>query len=115
SGNSAKADRTWSDWSEPLTNAAGARISSPNARYIEWKVEMAGTGGATPILNNVTLAYLPQNSPPVVRSVNVSTQSSAVQRARGADDQRADSDRQHAARGHGRGGEVHGRQRARGV
>ncbi|HEY2013479.1 MAG TPA: hypothetical protein VGH38_08265 [Bryobacteraceae bacterium] len=75
SGNSAKPDRTWSDWSEPLTTASGSRIASPNARYIEWKAELAGTGGATPILNSVTLAYLPQNSPPVVKSVNVVTQS----------------------------------------
>ncbi|HLK67600.1 MAG TPA: hypothetical protein VKU19_29390 [Bryobacteraceae bacterium] len=78
SGNSSKPDRTWSDWSEPLTSAADSRISSPNARYIQWKVEMAGTGGATPILNSVTLAYLPQNSPPVMKSVNVTTQATAV-------------------------------------
>ena len=45
SGNSAKPDRTWSDWSEPLTVPAGSRISSPNARYIQWKVEMAGGAG----------------------------------------------------------------------
>ncbi len=78
SGNSAKPDRTWSDWSEPLTAPSSSRISSPNARYIQWKVEMAGAGGVTPILNSVTLAYLPQNSPPVVRSINVVTQAVAV-------------------------------------
>ena len=78
SGNSAKPDRTWSDWSEGLTVASGSRISSPNARYIQWKVEMAGTNGATPVVNSVTLAYLPQNSPPVVHSVNVVTQAVAV-------------------------------------
>jgi hypothetical protein len=61
-----------------MTNSVGSRITSPNARYIEWKVEMAGTGGATPILNSVTLAYLPQNSPPVVKSINVTTQSAAT-------------------------------------
>ena len=78
SGNSAKPDRTWSDWSEPMTSPAGSGITSPNARFIEWKVEMAGTGGATPIINSVTLAYLPQNSPPVVKSINVTTQSAAT-------------------------------------
>lgn len=75
SGNSAKPDRTWSDWSQPLTNPSGSPITSPNARYIEWKAEMTGTNGATPILNSVTLAYLPQNSPPVLKSINVITQS----------------------------------------
>jgi hypothetical protein len=81
SGNSAKADRTWSEWSEPLTNASGSPITSPNARYIEWKVEMAGTAGATPLLNSVTLAYLPQNSPPVVKSINVISQTAATTQA----------------------------------
>jgi hypothetical protein len=74
SGNSAKPDRTWSEWSDPLTNPEGSRITSPNARYIEWKLEMAGTAGVTPVLNSVTLAYLPQNSPPVVKTINVVTQ-----------------------------------------
>jgi hypothetical protein len=79
SGNSAKPDRTWSDWSGPLSDAAGSAIASPNARYIEWKAEMTGTNGNTPILNSVTLSYLPQNSPPVVKSINVSTQTAATQ------------------------------------
>jgi hypothetical protein len=74
SGNSARPDRTWSEWSAPLTQAASSPITSPNARYVQWKVEMTGTGGATPMLDAVTLAYLPQNSPPVVRSINVTSQ-----------------------------------------
>jgi outer membrane protein assembly factor BamB len=78
SGNSARPDRTWSEWSAPLTDAAGSRIASPNARYIEWKLELSGAGGASPVLNSVTLAYLPQNSPPVVKSINVMTQAMAV-------------------------------------
>jgi hypothetical protein len=78
SGNSAKPDRTWSDWSEPLANAAGSPISSPNARYIQWKVDFTGSGGVTPILDSVTVAYLPRNSPPVVKSINVVSQSAAL-------------------------------------
>jgi len=73
-GNSAKPDPTWSDWSEPLNESAGSRIASPNARYIQWRAEMTGTGGSTPVLDSATLAYLPQNSPPVVKSINVTTQ-----------------------------------------
>ena len=84
SGNSSKPDRTWSDWSEPLSVSAGSRISSPNARYIQWKVEMTGTGGATPSLNSVTLAYLPQNSPPVIKSINVITQAAPTIQAKAA-------------------------------
>ena len=74
SGNSSKPDKTWSDWSEPLSDPAASRIASPNARYIQWKAEFSGAGGVTPILDNVTLAYLPQNSPPIVKSINVTLQ-----------------------------------------
>jgi hypothetical protein len=90
SGNSAKPDRTWSDWSEPMKEPAGSRITSPNARYIQWKAELTGAGGATPVLDTVTLAYLPQNSPPVVRSISVATQAApGSQTARPASTQTA--------------------------
>jgi hypothetical protein len=81
SGNSARPDRTWSDWSGPLTASASSRITSPNARFIQWKVEMSGTGGATPVLDSITLAYLPQNSPPVVHSVSVISQAQLISSA----------------------------------
>jgi hypothetical protein len=74
SGNSAKPDKTWSDWSEPLTDASGAVIPSPTARYIQWKTDFSGNAGASPVLTNVTLAYLPQNNAPQVKSINVVTQ-----------------------------------------
>ncbi len=48
SGNSANPDRTWSEWSEPLANAAGSPVSSPNARYIQWKAELTGANGGDP-------------------------------------------------------------------
>jgi len=77
-GNSAKPDRTWSDWSAPLKDSAASIISSPNARYIQWRAEFSGSGGVTPVLDNVTLAYLPQNSPPVLKSINVTLQMAPV-------------------------------------
>ncbi|MGA7234619.1 MAG: hypothetical protein WBY44_02995 [Bryobacteraceae bacterium] len=74
SGNSARPDRTWSEWSAPLTDPTGSRIVSPNSRFIQWKLEMTGAGGTTPVLNSVALAYLPQNSPPALKSINVVSQ-----------------------------------------
>jgi hypothetical protein len=71
SGNSARPDNTWSDWSEPVTNPAGVAIVSPNARYIQWRAEFTGTAGSAPALDDVIIAYLPQNSPPVVKSLVV--------------------------------------------
>jgi hypothetical protein len=77
-GNSLRPDKTWSDWSSPLTNAAGSKISSPNARYIQWKAEFTGSENKTPVLENVNVAYLPQNSPPVLKSITVVTQLAAT-------------------------------------
>jgi hypothetical protein len=69
SGNSARPDATWSDWSGPMTGAANAEISSPNARYIQWRAEFTGGAGSAPGLDDAIVAYLPQNSPPVVKSI----------------------------------------------
>jgi len=71
SGNSARPDKTWSDWSAPLTNAQDSLIRSPNARFIQWRASLDGSGAA---IENVSVAYLPQNNPPVVRSISVTMQ-----------------------------------------
>jgi hypothetical protein len=83
-GNSLRPDKTWSDWSAPLADPAGSRISSPNARYIQWKAEFAATQGKTPSLGNVSVAYLPQNTPPVLKSITVSSQFAAAGAAKSA-------------------------------
>ncbi len=70
-GNSARADKTWSDWSEPLTDPKDSLIRSPNARFIQWRASLDGPGAA---IENVNIAYLPQNNPPVVRSITVTMQ-----------------------------------------
>jgi hypothetical protein len=77
-GNSARPDKTWSDWSEPLTDAQDSLVRSPNARYIQWRANLEGPGAA---VENVSLAYLPQNNPPVVRSISVTMQNSAQKAA----------------------------------
>jgi hypothetical protein len=74
-GNSARPDKTWSDWSTPLTDPNHSLIPSPNARYIQWRAELTGDH---PAVENVTVAYLPQNTPPVIRSINVTTQAAAA-------------------------------------
>jgi hypothetical protein len=65
SGNSLRPDPTWSDWSDPISSPAS--VSSPNARYIQWKAELRGSAA----LGEVTIAYVPQNMPPVVKSISV--------------------------------------------
>ncbi len=74
SGNTARPDKTWSEWSAPLTDPEGSLISSPSARFIQWRARFTGPGGRSPVLDSVTLAYLPQNARPKVTSITVSTQ-----------------------------------------
>jgi hypothetical protein len=66
-GNSARPDSTWSDWSAPVT--APAVITSPNARYVQWRAEFSE---ASAEIFSVRIAYLPQNAPPVIHSISVS-------------------------------------------
>lgn len=79
SGNSARPDATWSDWSEPISSPANNRITSPNARFIQWRVEMKPGGGPGPIVDSVAVSYQPQNGRPVVRSIQVTPQWAAAQ------------------------------------
>lgn len=74
SGNSARPDKTWSDWSAPVLDPKGSPVASPNARFVQWRSDFTGSGANSPLVSGVTLAYLPQNNPPVVRSINVTTQ-----------------------------------------
>ena len=73
-GNSARPDKTWSDWSEPLSEPKGSVISSPNARFVQWQAELkSSTEAVSPSITGVTVSYLPQNNAPVIKSLNVTT------------------------------------------
>jgi hypothetical protein len=69
SGNTETPDETWSAWSDPYTSS-GSQITSPKARYLQWRVVLNGSGEG-PILTSITAAYLQRNLRPVVRSINV--------------------------------------------
>ena len=73
SGNSERPDQTWSDWAGPYRSSNGSPVSSPPARYIQWKAVFHASGANSPALNDVTVSYLNQNLPPQIRSLNVST------------------------------------------
>jgi len=83
-GNSLRPDRTWSEWSDPVGGASGSPAASPNARYIQWKAEFSGAQARGPVLDSVAVAYLPQNTPPVVKSISVTPQTSAAAAAAAA-------------------------------
>jgi hypothetical protein len=73
SGNSERPDQTWSDWAGPFRTSNGTPVTSPPARYIQWKAVFHASGADSPSLNDVTVSYLNQNLPPQIRSLNVST------------------------------------------
>lgn len=70
-GNSARPDATWSSWSTPLNDSAGALIQSPSARFIQWRAEWPE--GSTAGITAVDVPYLPQNAPPVIHSISVTS------------------------------------------
>lgn len=79
SGNSAQPDTGWSDWSRPIVTEdgiwRGGPITSPPARYIQWKAELKGRPEASPTLDGLRLTYLPRNRAPRIDSIDVSAAS----------------------------------------
>jgi hypothetical protein len=71
SGNGERPDATWSDWSTAYRNPDGNQISSPRARFIQWRatVRASGSGGTPSSVEDVSIAYLPRNVAPEVLSI----------------------------------------------
>ena len=67
-GNTETPDDTWSPWSAPYSNALGSPITSPKARYLQWRAVLTGKGDG-PVLTSMTAAYLQRNLRPQVRSI----------------------------------------------
>ncbi|HXI26564.1 MAG TPA: hypothetical protein VNG71_22110 [Pyrinomonadaceae bacterium] len=70
-GNSDRPDMTWSDWSAAYSDANGSQISSPKARFIQWRAVLRAAGAARPILEDASLAYLPRNVAPEVLAISI--------------------------------------------
>lgn len=72
SGNTEEPDDSWSDWTGPYSRREGEPITSPPARFIQWKAELRpATGTAATQLTSTTVAFLPRNGRPQVASVTV--------------------------------------------
>ncbi|HEY0080251.1 MAG TPA: hypothetical protein VGB73_16695 [Pyrinomonadaceae bacterium] len=73
SGNTERPDSTWSEWSAPYRDAAGAAVVSPRARFIQWRATLrapaGATSGASARVEDVSLAYLPRNVAPEILSI----------------------------------------------
>ena len=74
SGNGERPDATWSDWSAAYRDPDGNQITSPRARFIQWRATVrSGASSSTPAawIEDVSVAYLPRNVAPEVLSINV--------------------------------------------
>ncbi|HXD18994.1 MAG TPA: hypothetical protein VN654_18400 [Vicinamibacterales bacterium] len=80
SGNTRTPDETWSDWTTPYTVQEGSPISSPRARYLQWRAVLTGSKGEAPLLTSVTAAYLPRNIRPDVMSITINPPGTVFQR-----------------------------------
>ncbi len=70
SGNTPTPDEAWSPWSAAYADADGTVITSPSARYLQWRVVLSGKGEG-PVVTSVNAAYLQRNQRPVVSGLVV--------------------------------------------
>jgi sugar lactone lactonase YvrE len=80
SGNTRAPDETWSDWTAAYANSEGTPISSPRARYLQWRAVLIGGRTESPLLTSVSAAYLPRNMRPRVTSITIHPPGTVFQR-----------------------------------
>ena len=80
SGNTATPSETWSAWSEPYIDPTGTQITSPKARYLQWKAVLTGERDP-PALMSVTAAYLPRNLRPEITSITIHSPGEVFQKS----------------------------------
>jgi len=70
-GNGGRPDGTWSDWSNIYKEPNGNQITSPRARFIQWRATMRSVASAPAAawVEDVSVAYLPRNVAPEVLSI----------------------------------------------
>ena len=69
-GNGERPDATWSEWSSSYGDPEGSPISSPRARFIQWRATLRSTGSGQTWMEDASLAYLPRNVAPEVLGIS---------------------------------------------
>lgn len=67
SGNTEKPNETWSAWSAAATDAKGAQIASPKARFMQWRAVLKNQAS----LAETNVSFLPRNIAPEVLTVQI--------------------------------------------
>ncbi|MBI2190719.1 MAG: hypothetical protein HYU36_01885 [Planctomycetes bacterium] len=72
SGNVAEPDETWSPWSEECTHPEGQAVSSPPARFFQYRATLTtAQGDVTPRLLEVRTTYIQNNFPPQITKFQI--------------------------------------------
>ena len=72
SGNMDRPKNDWSAWSDRISSQDGARLTSPPARFLQWRAVLDSSGsGNSPELQSVDIAYLPKNVAPQLERVEI--------------------------------------------
>lgn len=69
-GNTDNPDETWSSWSPAVIEPAGFQVTSPNARFLQWRAVLTPMAGMTR-LTEVNVAFTPRNIAPEVVAITV--------------------------------------------
>jgi len=70
SGNTERPSQTWSEWVRVDKNSDDVyKISSPTARFLQWKCELSGVKTKAEYVDKVSISYLQQNLPPEITAV----------------------------------------------
>ncbi|MGI8784722.1 MAG: hypothetical protein ACR2L2_13855 [Acidobacteriota bacterium] len=83
SGNTKTPDKTWSDWSAPYRDRPGSYITSPKARFLQWKVTISTDARSGTLLSDsnmvesVSVSYIQQNVAPRIQSITLEVPSVA--------------------------------------
>jgi sugar lactone lactonase YvrE len=72
SGNLDQPQKNWSLWSAAISSPKGGRVTSPAARFVQWKATLTADGaGHSPELESVDVAYLPKNVEPRIDEIEI--------------------------------------------
>ncbi len=69
SGNLDRPHRNWSPWSKVELADALGRISSPPARFLQYRLTLTASGGRSPEVRRVEIAYLNRNVAPEISRI----------------------------------------------
>lgn len=83
SGNTPEPKETWSVWSKPAPMGPEIAVTSPDARYLQYRVEFkrsAGSPGDSARLSRLVFYYQNLNAPPVISRIKVHNEGFSVTR-----------------------------------